>query len=259
MQNKISCIAVDDEPLSLQQITGYIKKVDMLSLEETFENGIDALNYLKTHHVDLVFLDIQMDELTGVDLIESLNETPHFIFTTAYEHYALKAFELQAFDYLQKPLSFKRFMRAVDNFLEKHSDHMQKNSQDPENTTVPQENSKTESASNGKEFIFIKTKYKMQRLSFDDIYYIKGLNNYLILKTSNETIYTIQSFKNFSQILPPENFIRIHKSYIVAIDKIDVIGKNQVFIMGENIPIGESYKQYFFNYLTDKNLLFNHN
>lgn len=257
MVNKISCIAVDDEPLSLQQITGYIEKVDMLSLDKTFENGIDALNYLKTHHVDLVFLDIQMDELTGVDLIESLTETPHFIFTTAYEHYALKAFELQAFDYLHKPLSFKRFMKAVDKFMQMYPPTTQKE-ENPDKQAAPNRN-KEEETSLGKEFIFIKTKYKMQRLSFEEIYYIKGLNNYLILKTSNETIYTIQSFKNFCQVLPPENFIRIHKSYVVAIDKIDVIGKNQVFIMGENIPIGESYKEYFFNYLTNNNLLFNRN
>jgi len=252
---KIQCIAIDDEPLSLQQITGYIERVDFLNLAGSFDNAFDALSYLKTHQVDLIFLDIEMDELTGIDLIESLKVKPHFIFTTAHAQYALKAFELQATDYLQKPLSFKRFMKAVDHFVQNNPASIS-----PSNTAtdIPPQKVQVESQkASEKEFIFIKTKYKMQRLIFDDIYYIKGLNNYLILKTRNETLYTIQSFKNFNQVLPDDNFVRIHKSYVVAIDKIDVIGKNQVYILDEPIPIGESYKEYFFNYLIQRGLLIN--
>ena len=254
MMRKIQCIAVDDDPLSLQQITGYIERVEFLNLAKSLDNAFDALNYLKTHSVDLIFLDIEMDELTGIDLIESLKVKPHFIFTTAHEQYALKAFELQATDYLQKPLSFKRFMKAVDHFVQNNLATI-----NPQYiATAPSQKIQKESLEpSEKEFIFIKTKYRMQRLFFDDIYYIKGLNNYLILKTRNKTLYTIQSFKKFSQVLPAENFVRIHKSYVVAIDKIDVIGKNQIYIMDEPIPIGESYKEYFFNYLIQQGLLIN--
>jgi len=243
---KINCIAVDDEPLCLQQIINYIERVEFLNLVASFDNGFDALNYLKTREVDLIFLDIQMDELTGVDLIESLHSKPDFIFTTAFDHYALKAFELQAVDYIQKPLSFKRFMQAVDKFIQVCSKPAH------QTYTQPEESQRLQTS---RKFIFIKTKYKMQRLSFDDIYYIKGLNNYLIIKTRDENLYIIQSFRQFSQVLPPENFVRIHKSYIVAIDKIDIIGKNQVIVQEQNLPIGESYKEYFFNYLEKSALM----
>ncbi|MBS3777535.1 MAG: response regulator transcription factor, partial [Bacteroidales bacterium] len=227
---KLNCIAIDDEPLSLKQMTNYIDRVESLELKQSFTNAFEALNYLQTHEVDLVFLDIEMNEMTGVDLVESLNVKPHFIFTTAYDHYALKAFELQAADYLQKPISFKRFVKAVDKVF-----RLQPRS-------YPDEGSANQkSGQKNKDFIFIKTKYRMQKLSFDDIYYIKGMNNYLVIKTRDETLYTIQSFNHISTVLPQENFIRIHKSYVVAIDKIDVIGKNRLFINEQNIPIGESY------------------
>jgi DNA-binding LytR/AlgR family response regulator len=187
-----------------------------------------------------------MDELNGIDFIESLNEVPYFIFTTSYDQYALKAFELQATDYLQKPITFKRFMKAVDRvFKLKFS----------KNSSLPT-NDSGEVKSDVKDFTFIKTKYKMQKLVFDDILYIKGMNNYLIIKTRNETLYTIQSFAQITKVLPENNFIRVHKSYIIAIDKIEIIGKNQVIINEDNIPIGESYKEFFFNFLRKQKLVF---
>lgn len=253
MAKKINCIAIDDEPLSLQQITGYINRIDFLNLVKTFDNGLEALNYLHTHEVDLVFLDIMMDELSGIDLIESLDPRPYFIFTTGFDHYAVKAFELHATDYIQKPISFIRFMKAVDKVFKDFF----KNPPAAANSTYQQ--LKPESKKSEQEFIFIKTKYKMQKLAFNDIYYIKGLNNYLIIKTPNDSLYARQSLNHIVKVLPTENFIRVHKSFIVAIDKIDVIGKNQLFINGENVPIGESYKEYFFNYLSQKQLMFFNN
>jgi|SRR6056297_1869689 len=242
---KLRCISIDDEPLSLQQINNYIERVEFLELKQSFSNAFEALNFLQIHEVDLVFLDIEMNEMTGVDLIESLNVIPHFIFTTAYDHYALKAFELQAADYLQKPISFKRFIKAVDKVVRLQPRPVSGDS-----------SGESQAGKKNKDFIFIKTKYRMQKLSFDDIYYIKGMNNYLVIKTRDETLYTIQSFNHISKVLPPENFIRIHKSYVIAIDKIDIIGKNQIFINEENIPIGESYKEYFFSYLEKNQLMF---
>jgi len=245
---KINCIAIDDEPLSLEQITNYIARVEFLNLKKSFHNALEALNYLQTNEIDLLFLDIEMEEMSGVDLIESLNTPPRFIFTTAFDRYALKAFELQAIDYLQKPFSFKRFIKAVDKVFSVQ--------QKPVTGEVQPNQS---SGKENRDFIFIKTKYRMQKLSFDAIYYIKGMNNYLVIKTREQTLYTIQSFSQISKVLPQKNFIRIHKSYVVAVDKIEVIGKNRIYINDEPIPIGESYKEYFFNFLENHRLMsYNH-
>ena len=250
--SKINCIIIDDDRDCIEILKTYVQKIDFLNLVKTFQNPFDALNYLETNKTDLIFLDIMMDELTGIDLIESLNEVPHFIFTTSTEKYAVKAFELQATDYLTKPIKFKRLMKAVDlvyriKYTEYNTPALGRARSNGEKNDI-----------GNKKFTFIKTKYKMQKLLFDDILYIKGLNNYLIIKTKNEILYTIQSFNQITKVLPSANFIRIHKSYIIAVDEIDIIGKNQVVINEENIPIGESYKEYFFNYLKKHNLMFIH-
>jgi DNA-binding LytR/AlgR family response regulator len=251
MKHKINCIAIDDERECLDRLVSFAEKIEFLNLIKTFDNAFDAINYLETNKVDLIFLDVMMDDLSGIDLIESLNELPNFIFITSFDEYAVKAFELQATDYIQKPLTFKRFMKAAARaFKLKYA---------AENSATLPAASVNHGNNDSKEFTFIKTKYKMQKLVFDDIYYIKGLNNYLIIKTKDEILYTIQSFNKIVKVLPMDNFIRVHKSYIIAIDKIDIIGKNQVIINDENIPIGESYKEYFFNHLRKEKLMFNTN
>ena len=241
---KLNCIVIDDSIDSINITTQYLKKIEFCHVLKTFNDPFEAINYLESNEVDLVFLDIMMGELSGIDVIESLVDPPYFIFITSYDTYALKAFEMQAVDYIQKPVKFKRLMQAVNKAYQLK---YQKS-----NVHVPGE-SDTNDVQKGndseKGFTFIKTKYKMQKLLFDDILHIKGLNNYLIVKTIKDTLYTIKSFNEILSILPSYNFVRIHKSYIVAINKIEVIGKNHVEIDGQNIPIGESYKEYFFNFL----------
>jgi len=205
----INCIAVDDEPLALEKMKTYISKVEFLNLLETFDNGVDAVNYLKTKSVDLIFLDIQMEDFTGIQLLESLKERPKVILTTAYDQYALKGYELDVSDYLLKPISFPRFLKSVEkvyNSFDKKEDHTIELS---------------------KEFIFVKSDYKLQKVRFDDIQYIEGMKDYLRIVTPQKRLMVLQNFKKMEEILPDKKFIRVHKSYIIAINKIESIGKKK--------------------------------
>jgi len=243
---KITCIVVDDEPLALEQIKKFIGKVSFLELKAAFDNGFDTLNYIKINSIDLIFLDIEMDEFSGLDLLESLENPPYIILTTAYDKYALKGYELQITDYLLKPISYQRFIKATNRVFDQINNNTHHNEIKQEFTNESAE----------RDFIFVKTEYKMQRIAFKDILYIKSEGNYLSFFTvSKEKIYILSNFKNLLKILPNERFVRIHKSIVVAIDKIESIGKNHVEIGKEQFPIGESYKQLFFNFLENKSFL----
>jgi DNA-binding LytR/AlgR family response regulator len=226
----INCIAIDDEPPARTLIKGFISKVPYLKLLNTFKDGLSGIEFLKSNDVDLIFLDIEMGGLSGIQLLKSLNKKPKIIITTAYRNYAIDAFDLDVTDYLLKPLSFERFLKAVDkvyNQLWKEKE--------PLSNQLPE-----------KDFIFVKTEYKMQRINFDDILYIEGLYEYLMIVTKTSKIATLQSFKNIEKLLPKSNFIRVHKSYIVALDKIDNIEKHTIKILGKEIPIGDKFKKKFF-------------
>lgn len=240
---KISCIAVDDEPLAIEQMKGFISKIDFLDLKETFDNAIDTLNYLKQNSIDLLFLDIEMDDFTGLQLLETLDRKPSVILTTAYDNYALKSYELHVADYLLKPISYQRFVKAVNHVY----DSINKDVHIGSSNSIGSVNQKN------KEFVFIKTEYKMQKVLFDDILYIKSMGNYMNIKLTNkEILYTLSNFKQICDLLPSDNFIRIHKSYIIPINKIESISKSSIEIDKEHIPIGESYKQLFFALLKKK-------
>lgn len=242
---KINCITVDDEPLALEKMRAYIEKVDYLNLMNDFDNGIDAMNYLKENKVDLVFLDIQMEDLTGIQLLESLKVRPKVILTTAYDQYALKGYELEVSDYLLKPISFSRFLKAVEKVytsLEKEE-------------SLSAKSVIVESDPKEKDFIFVKSDYKLQKVRFDDILYIEGMKDYLRIVTSEKRLMVLQNFKKMEEILPNEKFIRVHKSYIIAINKIESIGKKSLVVSDQHIPIGESYKKQFFDFLEEHSLL----
>lgn len=233
---KINCIAIDDEPPALAQIEDYISRVPFLNLAKKFDNPLMCIEFLKTHGIDLMFLDIEMEGLSGIQLLKIIkNKKLKVILTTAYENYALKAYELDVSDYLLKPISFERFLSSV----EKVYDLITLERQNTTNVSSPKSNTKD------KNYIFVKTEYKMQRINFEDILYIEGLKEYLIIKTKTGKIITLQTFKNLEQILPSSNFFRVHKSYIVALDKIDTIDKQNIIIEGKEIPIGEKYKNTF--------------
>jgi two-component system LytT family response regulator len=242
----LKCIAVDDEQLAIDKIVYFIKKVPYLQLEATFTNSIEALNYLKNNSVDLLFLDIQMDDINGLQLIELLKDKPHIILTTAYSEYAIKSYELEVSDYLLKPISFERFLQSVNRVSDKINNR--------ESVLSNSENSKSE-IPNRSDFILVKTDYQMQKVAFNEILFVEGMKDYLRIVMPNKRIMTLQTFKNMLSTLPENQFCRIHKSYIISIDKIKAIERNHVIINNERIPIGESYKNDFFDKLKDLGIL----
>ena len=245
---KIKCIAVDDEPLALEKIKNYISKVSFLELVNTFSNGIETIDYLRENKVDLMFLDIQMEELTGIQLLEVLTNKPKVIFTTAYDSYALKGYELEVSDYLLKPISFDRFLQSVNKI------YTQFLTNQPTQTITKTEVQHVTEAFQ-EDFMFVKTEYRMQKVMFEEVQYIEGMKDYLRIITKSEKIMTLQNFQGMLDMLPQDNFIRIHKSYIIAINKIDHIDRGHVIIGKERIPIGESYKQLFFEHLKKRKLI----
>lgn len=217
---KVTCIIVEDEPLALQRTQSYVLKTPSLELLGSFENANEALAFLSSKSVDLIFLDIQMDEISGIEFVESTNFKSKVIFTTAFEEYAVKGFELNVLDYLLKPFSYERFVQAVNKF----------------------EGNKEDAS----KYIFVKSGYALEKINIDEILYIEGMGDYRkIHTTGNKRIMTLQTFAALQELLPELKFHRIHKSYLVSIDKIDVIERNGVVIQEVRIPISATYKGSF--------------
>jgi DNA-binding LytR/AlgR family response regulator len=242
---ELKCIAIDDEPLALEIITAYIEKVPFLNLLMTFDNAIDAIDFIKKTKVDLMFLDIEMESLSGIEMIHALKERPEVIFTTAFDRYAVEGFELDAADYLLKPISFERFVKSVDKLYNKLNPQTKK----PENHNSPL---KVSSSGN---YIFVKTENRLQKVAFSEILFIEGQGDYLKIVTPTAKIMTLQNFKKFEDTLPPENFIRVHKSYLVAINKIESISRNRIKIGNVLIPVSDSYKNSFYEAISRKGML----
>ena len=222
----INCIVIEDEPLARRKITEYIGMIDYLNLLDTFDNAISAISFLNKNRVDLIFLDIRMKRLTGIQLLESIDVKPAVIITTAYDEYAIKGYELDVVDYILKPFSIERFVKAVDKAY-KYID-------------------KTNSTQQT-DFIFVKTEYRTERIDINNILYIQGMKDYLMICTTSKKIMTLMSFKNIIKLLPDNIFTRVHNSYIVAIPKIDSIERNRINIGDAVIPISNSYKDDFIN------------
>jgi len=229
----IKCIAIDDEPPALEQIKKYILNVPYLQLSEIFDNAIDAMSYVKENPVDLIFLDIQMEHLSGIQFLKLLKVQPRIILTTAYDSYALEAFDLEVDDYLLKPISIERFLQSTEKIYKRLSS---------ERHGLTEQSSPV---SDNREYFFVKTEFRIQRVDFKDILYIEGLKEYLIIQTAEEKIFTLQSFNEILEKLPDSNFVRVHKSYIIALDKIDSIRKNRILIGEKQIPIGATFKDKF--------------
>lgn len=242
---KIRCIAVDDEPLALEVIGDYIRKVPFLELLNVFSNAIDAMEYLRNEKVDLMFLDIQMEELTGIQMLNILKPKPEVIFTTAYDQFALQGYELEVTDYLLKPISFERFVKAVEKV---HAKLCRTANGKPQSAEAPIYNPRTD-------YFFVKSGFRLHKVSFDEILYVEGQGDYLKIVTPRARIMTLQTFKGVEEILPPHNFFRVHKSYIVAIDKIDSIEGNLIRIADIQVPVGESYKKQFQQMLDQKKIM----
>lgn len=241
----LKCIAIDDEPLALEIITDYIEKVPFLKLLCTFDNAIDGIDFIKKNKVDLMFLDIEMESLSGIQMIHALKERPEVIFTTAYDSYAVEGFELDAADYLLKPISFERFVKSVDKVYNKMSLPRPKGDGSGQTTKISQSGN----------FIFVKTENRLQKVAFSEILYIEGQGDYLKIVTTTARIMTLQNFKKFEETLPSENFLRVHKSYLVALNKIESISRNRIKIGNTLIPVSDSYKNAFYDAIAKKGLL----
>lgn len=220
----INCIIVEDEPLALKRTKEYVEKISYLNLLQSFDNGFEAIGFLKKQQVDLIFLDIKMDELTGIQLLESLEKKPYVIFTTAYSEYAVKGYELNVVDYLLKPFTIERFIQAV----EKVSVQLDKTTSD------------------SRDFFFVKNGYQIDKIFFDDILFIEGMRDYRNIQTNTRKILTLQTFTDLERELPKSKFCRVHKSYIVTLNKIESIERNRIKIKGNLIPISETYKEKFY-------------
>jgi two-component system, LytTR family, response regulator len=221
----INCIAVDDEPLALELMETYISQVPGLELMETFSDAISTWGFIQKNAVDLIFLDIQMPDITGIQLARSLNKhQPLIIFTTAYSKYAVDGFNVNAIDYLLKPFDFNRFLEAVNKVKEYKSLH--------DGNVSPTDDSA----------IFVKSDYKNIRINTKDILYIEGFDDYIrIHLDSDKSIFTLMSLKSVMEKLPKNDFIRVHRSYIVPIKKIQRIFNQHIQLADKEIPIGKSY------------------
>lgn len=237
----VRCIAVDDEPLALDIITDYVAKVPELTLVASTTNAIEALTLVQQGEVDLVFLDVQMPELTGIQFLKIINGRCDVILTTAYPQYALDGYELNVVDYLLKPIAFDRFYRSIQKVLASKAAKPAPVAVAPQVPDAPVD------------FIFVKTEHKIQRVDLDDILYIEGLKDYISIFTPAERIVTLQNMKKMEDILPGNRFVRVHRSYIVALDKIASIERGRIFIQDKVIPVGDTYRDAFYKYIGDKN------
>jgi two-component system LytT family response regulator len=238
----IRCLVVDDEPLALDILEDYIKKVPFLTLVKTTTSAIEGLSLVQSGAIDLVFLDVQMPELTGIQFLKIINGKCDVILTTAYSQYALDGYDLDVVDYLLKPIAFDRFYKAAQKVLQSKGNN---------HSSVPELQSAQQ---NNHDFIFVKTEHKIQKIYLDNILYIEGLKDYISIFTSTERIITLQNMKKMEESLPPKSFIRVHKSYIISIGKIESIERSRIQIGDKIIPIGDTYRDYFFKQIEDKNI-----
>jgi two-component system, LytTR family, response regulator len=227
--SKYTCIIIEDEPLALEKTRDFVNKVPFLHLCGTFDNALTGLAYLNSNKVDLLFLDISMDELTGIELLESSKINSQVIITTAYQEYALKGYELKITDYLLKPFTFNRFLQAVNK---------------------AQENLVRYDSGFQPDFIFVKTENRLQKIMLDEIVYIEGMRDYRRIHTIDKKIMTLQNFSEFETLIPASLVCRVHKSYMVALNKIISIERSRIKISDQLIPISETYRDTFFELIS---------
>ncbi|MFK7932049.1 MAG: LytR/AlgR family response regulator transcription factor [Saprospiraceae bacterium] len=221
-----TCIIIEDEPLALERTRIFVEKVPTLTLIGTFDNALEGMAFLQQQSVDVLFLDINMDELSGIELLESTQIKSQVIFTTAYPEYALKGYELNVTDYLLKPFTFQRFLQAVNK--------------------AQQQLNQSTAVSPSPDFVFIKTENRLEKIMLADILFIEGMRDYRRIHTTQKRIMTLQTFGELSELLPAHQICRVHKSYMVALAKIDSIERQRIRIGAHLIPISDTYKADFY-------------
>jgi two-component system response regulator LytT len=236
----VTAAAIDDEPLALQLIEGYIRKTTGLKLAALFDNPLDAADYLRENIVDIIFVDIQMPDLTGIEFTRLMEKGPKVIFTTAYAKYALDGYKLEVVDYLLKPFSYEEFLVAVNKAIK----------------LINLEKRAPEKIDTNDEYLFLKSDYKIKRINFNDILYIEGLKDYAKIYTQGNPrpMMTLSTLKLLETKLPESKFMRVHRSYIVNLQKIDTIERSRIVFGKTYIPVSEQYKVKFQEFL-DKNFL----
>ncbi|CAN5555145.1 LytTR family DNA-binding domain-containing protein [soil metagenome] len=221
------CVILDDEPLAVDLLKSYVDRTEGLSIAYAGTNVFEAIQFIQKNNIDIIFLDVQMPELTGLQVLKIIGTHYQVIFTTAYTDYALDGYDFNITDYLLKPITYERFMKAVD-----------KTNKPIEYNSVPETNI-------ANDFIFIKTDSKMVKVNLQDIIFVEGLKDYLSIHTNTEKLITLMTLKSLELLLPDRQFIRVHKSYIIALNKINSIEKSRIFIGNEVIPIGDTYRDNF--------------
>ncbi|CAN5477326.1 LytTR family DNA-binding domain-containing protein [soil metagenome] len=226
----LKCVAIDDEPLARECIANYVREIDFLQLTGTGNNPLDLTRLLDEQKVDLIFLDIQMPVMNGIEFLKMTQHPPMVIITTAYPSYALEGFQLDVLDYLVKPITFNRFFKGVSKAKDYH--HLRERS-------VQQTISKNDTAEN---YFFIKCDYKYERIYFDEILFVEAMQNYVTIYTAKGKYITLLYMKNVEQNLDKNAFIRVHKSFIVSISKIESIENNEIIMQSHRIPISRNYR-----------------
>jgi len=229
--NRLKCVAIDDEPLALKLIARYVHQFPDLQLVQTFEDAIPGAEYLKQGQVDLLFIDINMPDISGIDLVRSLAEKPIVIFITAYKNFAYEGFELEAIDYVLKPIDFKRFTRAVEKAIDYYK-------------------YKNKPEEKAEESLYVYSEYRMVKISLADIEYIESMEDYIKIHIHNEKdVLTLIPLKKILEKLPADKFQRIHRSYIVPVNKIKAIHNRKVQLADVELPISDSYLDFARNWM----------
>jgi len=237
----IKCLAIDDEPLALKQIGIYINKTPFLELVALCNNAFDAMGYLTAEQVDLLFVDINMPDLSGMDFVKSLSEKPYIIFTTAYSDYAIEGFKVDAIDYLLKPIGYKDFLKSSNKVK----------------YLTDLKGGQSETVKTGREHLFVKSEYRLVRIELSEIKYIESMHEYVRIHLINDKpVMTLLSLKSIEEQLPPGKFLRVHRSFIVNIDRVKVVERNRiVFDNNVYIPVSDQYKARFQDFLNKHFLL----
>ncbi|HEX8425275.1 response regulator transcription factor [Hymenobacter sp.] len=237
----MTCAIFDDEPLALELLADYCAQIPGLELKAQFDDALAGLAFLQENQIDIVFLDIHMPRLTGVQLAQLLPQPgPRIIFTTAYDQYAVRSYELNAADYLLKPIAFERFVLAVQKVRQQINSSIPVPGVGQAAPVVSPEVPAT-----APDAMFVKNEHRLQRVAFDDILYIEGMKEYLMIYTTAGKVLTLQSFRRTEEVLPPERFARIHKSYLVALSRIEHVERGKVQVAGRLLPIGDTYRESF--------------
>jgi DNA-binding LytR/AlgR family response regulator len=234
---KTRCLIVDDEPLARALIRGHVEKLENFEIVAECGDAMKALNVLREKQIDLIFMDIQMPQITGIEFLKTLKHTPKVIITTAYREYALEGFELDVVDYLIKPITFERFLKSVNKYYQMNQDEIQ--------VVAGSSNEKI----NDESYIYVKENKKIVKVYLSEIWYIEGLSEYVQIYTDKRKIITKTSMSQMEEKLPTEKFLRIHKSFIVSILKIEAFTANTIEIQGKELPIGRSFKNAVLNAL----------